>query len=63
MRAAVEAGAAAALSGAGPGLVAFSTSREVVSAAVGRMRAVFEAEAIETWGWEGGISARGAGRR
>ena len=62
LRAAAEVGAAAALSGAGPGLVAFSTSRDVVNAAVGRMRAVFEAEAIETWGWEGGISAEGAGR-
>jgi homoserine kinase len=57
--AAQAAGAAAALSGAGPGVIAFSTSLDVLREAVDRMEAEFRARSIGVWRWEGGISAKG----
>jgi homoserine kinase len=53
-------GAACALSGAGPGLIAFSMQPERVRSAIRQMEAVFADLDIGTWSGQGGISERGA---
>jgi homoserine kinase len=60
LEAARAAGAAAALSGAGPGLIAFSRQPETIRRAVEGMVRVFNEGLTGVWSWEGGISAGGA---
>ncbi|HUF38925.1 MAG TPA: homoserine kinase [Anaerolineales bacterium] len=52
-------GAAASLSGAGPGLIAFSTDEDAVREAVRKMEAVFAGRSMKSWMWVGNISERG----
>lgn len=60
LAAAGETGAAAALSGAGPGLIVFGRDEMGVAEAVRRMEQVFAGLGIECWNWRGGVSVGGA---
>ncbi len=57
--AAFEAGGAAALSGAGPGIVAFAYSQESASEIAAAMSAAFSKHVLDTWTWVGQVSDRG----
>ena len=61
LEAARQAGAAAALSGAGPGMVALTPDREQARTAAEAMREAFAARGLQSWARITQISQRGAG--
>jgi homoserine kinase len=59
LAAALEGGGASALSGAGPGVIAFAYSQTAAGELAGAMASAFSQNGIESWSWVGKVSDQG----